>query len=76
MNLDTDLILVIGIVVIALALPSLLAAYSESRTPRFGAVLVLIGGVLIAVALTRHGPGYRFADIPNIFVQVVGRYLN
>ena len=73
--MDTDLILVIGIIVTALSIPSLLAAYSESRAPRTGAVMLLIGGVLIVVALTRHGPGYTFAEIPGLFVSVLGRYL-
>jgi hypothetical protein len=72
--MDTDLILVIGIIVLILAFPSLLSAYSESRVPRAGAILVLIGGVLIAVALTRHAAGYTFAEIPEIFVRVIGRY--
>lgn len=74
MNLDTDLILVIGIVVLALSIPSLLSAFAEARAPRAGAVLLLIGGVLVAVALTRHGPGYTFAELPGVFVHVVERY--
>ncbi len=74
--MDTDLILVIGIVVLVLSVPSLLAAYSESQAPRTGAILLLIGGVLVVVALTRHASGYRFAEIPDVFVRVVSRYLN
>lgn len=74
MPLDTDLLLVIGIVLGALSIPSLLAAYSESRAPRAGAVLVLISGVLIVVALNRHAVGYSFAEIPDVFMRVIGRY--
>ena len=74
--MDTDLYLVIGIVVGALALPSLLSAFVEGRPPRGGAVLVLIGGVLIIVALTNHSRGYSFAEIPDVFYRVLGRYLN
>ena len=55
--MDTDLFLVIGIVLCALAIPSLLSAYTEGRAPRAGAVLVLIGGVLIVVALSQHARG-------------------
>ena len=73
--MDTDLILVIGIIVAALSIPSLLAAYSEARAPRAGAILLLIGGVLIVVALTQHGPGYTFAELPDLFVKVIGRYI-
>jgi hypothetical protein len=74
--MDTDLILVIGVVVLVLSFPSLLSAFSESRAPRAGAILLLIGGVLVVVALTRHSAGYTFAEIPDVFVRVVGRYLH
>ena len=76
MTLDTDLILVIGIVVLVLSIPSLLSAFSEARAPRAGAMLVLIGGVLVAVALTKHTAGYAFSELPNVFVRVIGRYTN
>lgn len=66
-----DQILVIGIIICALAIPSLLAAYSESRPPRAGAIMVLIGGVLLTYALTQKAGGYRFEQIPHIFVQVI-----
>lgn len=76
MDLDTDLILVIGIVVLLLAIPSLLSAFAEARAPRMGAVMLLIGGVLVAVALTQSGPGYTFAELPGVFLRVIGRYTN
>ncbi len=73
--MDTDLMLVIGIVVCVLAIPSLLAAFSESRAPRAGSIMVLIGGVLVVVALTQKPSGYTFAEIPDVFVHVIGRFL-
>lgn len=74
--MDTDLMLVAGILSCALAIPSLLAAYSESRAPRAGAIMVLIGGVLVTVALTQKPSGYRFEQIPDVFVSVISRYVN
>lgn len=74
--MDTDLILVIGLLATALAIPSLLAAYSESRAPRAGAILVLIGGVLLAVALTQKPSGYSFDEIPDVIMKVLARVLN
>lgn len=76
MAADTDLILVIGILMCALAIPSLLAAFSESRAPRMGAIMVLIGGVLVTLALTQKPSGYTFGEIPDVFVRVIGRALN
>ena len=74
--MDTDLILVIGIVLVALAIPALLAAFSESRPPRAGAIMVLIGGVMVVVALSQNPGGYTFAEVPGLFITVIGRYLN
>ena len=74
--MDTDLILVVGLVLCALSVPSLLSAYAEGRAPRSGAVVMLIGGVLIVVALTQNPRGYTFADVPEVFFTVIGRYLN
>ena len=74
--MDTDLILVIGMLFCALAIPSLLAAFSESRPPRTGAIMVLIGGVLLTVALTQKPSGYTFAEIPDVVMQVIARMLN
>ncbi|MGV8952485.1 MAG: hypothetical protein ACOH2M_15365 [Cypionkella sp.] len=69
--MSIDQILVISIVIIALAIPSLLAAYSESRAPRAGAIMMLIGGVLLVVALTQKPGGYTFPEIPTVFVRVI-----
>ena len=74
--MDTDLVLVIGIVLCVLSIPSLLSAYVEGRAPRSGSVLVFIGGVMVVVALTQHARGYAFEDIPQVFFSVIGRYLN
>ena len=74
--MDTDLVLVLGIVLCALSIPSLLSAYVESRAPRAGSALLFIGGVMVVVALTQHPRGYGFEDIPHVFYNVIGRYLN
>ena len=74
--MDTDLFLVVGIVICALAIPTLLSAWVEGRVPRAGSIMVLIGGVLIVTALTQNGRGYSFVEMPDLFFSVIGRYLN
>lgn len=73
--MDPDLFLVIGLVVGVLAIPSMLSAFSESRAPRIGSVLVLISGVLVVLAVQNKGGGYTFADLPHVFYNVIGRYI-
>lgn len=74
--MDYDLFLVIGLVIGILAIPSMLSAWVDSRTPRGSAMTVMISGVLIVIALTQNPKRYAFADLPHVFVSVVGRYLN
>jgi formate-dependent nitrite reductase membrane component NrfD len=69
--MSIDQLLVIGIVIIALAIPSVLAAYSESRPPRAGALMLLIGGVLLVYALSQKPGGYSFPEIPHVFIRVL-----
>jgi len=74
--MNTDLYLVIGLVIGALSIPSLLGAFAESRWPRAGAILLLISGVLVVVAVTQKPSGYTFAEIPHVFVRVIGSFLH
>jgi len=74
--MDPDLFLVIGLALGVLTIPSLLSAYSESRAPRAAAIIVLISGVLIVVALANKAGGYTIAEIPDVIFRVIGRYLN
>jgi hypothetical protein len=74
--MDTDLFLVIGIIVTLLAVPPVVSAFSEARPPRTGAIMFLIGGTLIVLALTQGSIKYAVPDIPDVFARVIGRYLN
>ncbi len=74
--MTTDMMLVLGLVICALSLPSLLSAFSEGRAPRAGAVLLLVGGLLLVMALTQKPSGYTFAEIPHVFVRVIAGFLN
>jgi hypothetical protein len=74
--MDPDLLLIVGIMIGVLAVPSMLSALSESRAPRVAAVMVLIAGVLVVMALQNKPGGYTIAQIPDVFFKVVGRYVN
>lgn len=72
--MDTDLFLVIGTAILVLAVPAIVGAFSESRPPRAAAVLVMIGGGLLVLAVTQHPGGYALQDIPHALTRVIGRY--
>ncbi len=70
-----DIYLVTGIILAALAIPAMLSAWSDGRTPRTPAVIVLISGGLIGFAVYRWPGTLSLGDIPDAFVRVVARIL-
>ena len=74
--MDADLFFVVGIVIIGFAIPAILGAFTEGRAPRSAAILIMIGGSLIALAVYDRPNAYSFQTLPDAFVRVVGRYIN
>jgi hypothetical protein len=74
--MDTDLILTVGVVLLVLSIPSLLAAWVETRPPRLGAVLLILAIAMILTALQTAPGGYSFNDIPGVMIGVVSRLFN
>jgi len=68
--------MVIGVVVGAFSIPSIMGALADGRVPRAAAIAVMISGGLIALAVQQHPGGYDINDIPDLFVSVEGRYIN
>ena len=73
MDTDTDLVLTVGLVLVVLSIPSLLAAWAESRAPRMGALLSIGGIGLILTAIWIKPGGYALNDVPDVIVHVVAR---
>jgi hypothetical protein len=74
--MDADLLFVVGLVIAGFSFPSIVGAFSEGRPPRTAAILIMIGGGMIALAIYERPNAYTFATIPDAFVRVVGRYIN
>lgn len=74
--MEPDLVLVAGVVLAALSVPSILSAISDGRGPRASALTILIAGGLILYALKAQPGGYTMAEIPEVFVRVFGTYVN
>ena len=74
--MDFDLMLVVGAILVALSIPSMLSAYADDRKPWVGAMVLLIACVLIAMVVTKKPGGLVLDEVPNIFFTVIGRYIN
>ena len=73
--MDPDLALVLGVILGALSVPSILSALSDKRAPRASALTVLIAGGLILYAANQLPGGIALDQIPDKFVSVLARYL-
>ena len=65
----------VGVALGVLTVPALFSALTDGRPPRAGAILALIAGVLIALAVSQRPGGYSIAEIPDAFYRVFARYL-
>jgi hypothetical protein len=74
--MDTDLLLTLGIILLAFTIPSLLSAWTEGRAPRVGGIILIAAVGLIAAALTQRPGGYTFNEVPGVMMAVVGRMVN
>ncbi len=72
--MDTDLIFVAGVIVAAVSLPSILTSFIDQRSPRAGAIGVLVGGGFIVFASMNKVGGYALNDVPALVVQVIGNF--
>lgn len=73
--MDPDLMLVIGIVVGAFSIPSIMGSVADGRVPRVAAIAIMIAGGLLVTAIRENPGGYTLEQIPDVFVSVVARFI-
>lgn len=74
--MDTDVYFVLGLLIAVFSIPSAISAFSDGRVPRAPAILILIGGALIVMSVNQRPGAYTFETVPDVFVQVIGRFIN
>ena len=75
MSMDTDLLLVLGLVMAWLGVPAFFAAFANRRSPFTAAAMIVLGGGCIAWAFLQHPGGYELGDVPDVIFRVIGRFL-
>ena len=68
--MDADYFLVFGLIVAALAIPSIIGAFSADRSFRTAIVLLSVGSAMVAWAALQKPGGYSGDEIPRVFVRV------
>lgn len=73
--MDSDLLLVLGIILAVFSIPSIMSAMTDGRAPRASALTILIAGGLVLYAIQSQPGGYSLQEIPDVFVRVAARYI-
>ncbi len=73
--MDADLALILGLVVAAFSVPSVLSAISDGRSPRASMLTILIAGGLVLFAISTKPGGYTLSQVPDVFFAVLARYI-
>jgi hypothetical protein len=73
--MDPDLLFVIGTITLLFSIPSILGAFTDGRPPRAAAIMIMIGGGLIGLAIYQRPGSYTFDTVPDVFYTVIGRYI-
>jgi hypothetical protein len=55
-------------------MPSFLDAWSSDRSPRVPAIMTLIAGTLLVLAVRGKPGGYRLTEVPDVFFRVIGSW--
>ena len=73
--MDTDLALIIGLVLGVLSVPAGLSAYSDGRAPLAAAVTLTAAVALVIWAVVEQPGGYRISEIPDVVVRVLATFI-
>ena len=70
--MDADTTFVIALVLGVLAIPAIVSAISDGRTPRVATIVIMIAGGLMIYAINEKEGGYRISDVPKVVYKVIG----
>jgi hypothetical protein len=73
--MDYDLLLILGLVMLAVSIPSLLSALIDDRPPLVAGFGLLLGIGMAAWGMISGNHGLNPAALTQLFFEVLGRYL-
>lgn len=70
-----DVLMVVGVVLAVLAIPAIVSAVVDNRSPRTAAVVVMISGVLLLLSILYRPEPFTPSEVPDAFVRVIAAIL-
>ncbi len=76
MAIDTDLFVVVGVMVALLALPSAAGAMAAARFPWISTLILAMGAGTAAAGIYASPNGYSLVRLPHSFIEILARIFN
>lgn len=73
--METDIALVLGLLLALLSVPATISAFSGGRSPRSALTLAAVGGILVVYAVMANPAGYRAGEFPQVVMRVVAYFI-
>ncbi|WP_375175827.1 hypothetical protein [Pseudooceanicola sp.] len=73
--MDSDLIMVAGLVLLVLAIPSAVAAFAEGRRPLVALAVVLAGAGVFAFGWSVRPQPMALSEVPHVIFRVLARVI-
>lgn len=73
--MDSDLIMVAGLVLLMLSIPSAIAAYADRRRPWVATLVVLVGAGVLYYGWDNHPETMTLAEVPHVIIRVIARVI-
>lgn len=74
-NADPDILIVLGVFLLVLSVPSLIAAVIDRRPPRVAALTAIVAAGLIVYTVQTHPGTYTIRDVPDAFIRVAAKII-
>ncbi|MBV2358867.1 hypothetical protein KUH32_03700 [Thalassococcus sp. CAU 1522] len=71
--MDPDTALVVALVIGVLSIPAIVSAFSEGRSPRVAAFVLIAAGALAVYAINQSG-GYALHELPDVVFRVIAKF--
>lgn len=74
-TVEPDILVALGIFLLVLSVPSLIAAMIDRRPPRVAALTAIVAaGILVYTVQTNPGV-YSLRDVPDVFIRVAAKFI-
>ena len=74
--MDPDLVLTLGLALLALSMPALLSAWVDGRMSKAGIAMIAASAGMIGWAIYSQPKGYTLAGIPDVVIGVIAGLIN